>query len=61
MPDDSSPIANSGSSALALAASIGMKDLLGNERYSGTAIDIGAYELLQGFSVTATPDRKSVV
>lgn len=57
VPDDSSPIANSGSSALALAASIGMKDLLGNERYSGTAIDIGAYELLQGFSVTATPDR----
>lgn len=52
-----SPLANAGNSSLARSISQSAEDLYGNDRYSGTSVDIGAYELPQGFSVVATPDR----
>lgn len=52
-----SPLANAGNSSLARSISQSAVDLYGNDRYSGTSVDIGAYELPQGFSVVATPDR----
>ncbi len=57
----SSPLANAGDSQLARSLSTSAKDLFGNERYSGTHVDIGAFELPQGFSVSGVADKTSVV
>lgn len=56
-----SPLANTGDSTLARAISQSDVDLYGNERYSGTRVDIGAYELPQGFSVGFTADKTTIV
>ena len=56
-----SPLANKGNSALARSLSSSETDLYGNDRYSGTFVDIGVYELQQGFSLNATVDKSVLV
>ncbi len=59
--NNSSPIANAGSTTLARSLFDSTTDLAGANRYSGTYVDIGAYELQEGFAVSASADKYSLV
>lgn len=56
-----SVLANKGDSPLARSNSVSAMDLFGGERYSGGSVDIGAYEVQQGFSVGFTADATKFV